>query len=471
MEIESWKFGANECSVTFTNGSEIIAMPYGEQSRGVRANILIVDEYALTDEDTILTVFVPMLTDVRTPPYTDLTEKEREKYKEDNKQLYLSSIRGADEWSYKRFVEYVDWMTDNHNSEYITVALPYNIGVRHGYIQRKTVEQSFRTGQENIELLLAEYTVQPIRGTNDAFYKFNVLNKARQEARPMVAMTNAEYAQLPMIMDGNTPKRDKTKWLFYLEKLPNEIRILSMDVALISGKSNDNTAFWVLRLIPNGSVFTRIFQYCETMNGVNSVIQCKRAKQLFYEFDCDYFVIDGSGVGQGVLDVATSETEDYERGEKYPAWTVIDSSDIKNLHRTIDSNAVPVVDCVKTSLADKSRMLVYSRDLFSVGGIVLLCETLDGQDYLNQEFNFYKIDDQNLRTRVLQSYAQTSVFINEAINLRQVVVQGRISAEERSGKRKDRVMSMIYALDFAKRLEDRSFANTNTSFLDYICFA
>jgi hypothetical protein len=40
--------------------------------------------------------------------------------------------------------------------------------------------------------------------------------------------------------------------------------------------------------------------------------------------------------------------------------------------------------------------------------------------------------------------------MNEAINLKQVSVQGRISAEEKSGRRKDRVMSLVYALDYAK---------------------
>jgi hypothetical protein len=144
-----------------------------------------------------------------------------------------------------------------------------------------------------------------------------------------------------------------------------------------------NTAFWVLRLIPNGNKYKKIFAYAESMNGINSLLQTLRAKQLFYEFDCDYFVIDGGGVGQGIVDISTVETEDPVRGEIYPAWTVANSDDLKNIHRTISENAVPIMVSVKTGIADKSRMLVHSRDEMATNNISLLVDMQDGIDYLN----------------------------------------------------------------------------------------
>ena len=95
-----------------------------------RCQILIVDEYVRTDKAVISRVFVPMLSSPRSPDYVDLTPKEREALPEEpNRQLYLSSIRGAEEWSYKAFLQYVDEMT-NGNKSYTTVALPYNLGVK-----------------------------------------------------------------------------------------------------------------------------------------------------------------------------------------------------------------------------------------------------------------------------------------------------------------------------------------------------
>jgi hypothetical protein len=70
-----------------------------------------------------------------------------------------------------------------------------------------------------------------------------------------------------------------------------------MDVAVMESSKNDNTAMWIIRLIPDNGKFRKLISYGESMHGINSLTQAKRAKQLFYELDCDYFVLDGQGVG------------------------------------------------------------------------------------------------------------------------------------------------------------------------------
>jgi hypothetical protein len=229
-EIKSVKTGLNESRIDFWNDSAIVTLPYSENALGVRANILIVDEFVRTEKEVISRVFVPMLSSPRSPDYTDLTSKEREALPEEpNRQLYLSSIRGADEWSYAKFLQYIDEMT-NGNTEYTTVALPYNIGVKNRYISRAIVQQSFKENQDSLEMLYAEYTCRPERGLNNSFYRYAVLQERREEARAMVAMSDFEYLQY---------KDNKSKFPFYQEKLPNEIRILAMDVALVESAKND----------------------------------------------------------------------------------------------------------------------------------------------------------------------------------------------------------------------------------------
>lgn len=462
QEIKDVKTGLNESRIDFNNGSAIITLPYSENSLGARCQILIVDEFVRTEKEVISRVFVPMLSSPRAPDYVDLTSKERQALPEEpNRQLYLSSIRGADEWSYAYFLQYIDSMT-NGDKQYITVALPYNLGVKNRYISRAIVEQSFKENQDSVEMLLAEYCCQPERGGGDSFYKYNVLAEKRTECRAFVPMNDFEYLEY---------KNDKSKWKYYVEKLPGEIRILSMDFAAVSSNKNDNTAIWILRLVRDGDGYKRIFSYAESMNGINTMQQVLRAKQLFYEFDCDYYVLDSCGSGIGCFDVATKETEDYNRGEIYPAWTVLNPEDLDKRQRTIDDNAVPVIYAAPSSgINNKSRMLIHSRDIFSTNKIAILVDTQDGLDYLNQTFQFYKEDNQDLRGRCLQSYAQTSAFINEAINLKQISVQGRTSVEEKSGRRKDRVMSMVYALDYAKKLEDELNTNNEANIFDYMFF-
>ncbi len=52
-EILDIKIGTHETSVTFRNGSSILAINASENTRGLRANILVVDEYRMIKGVTI----------------------------------------------------------------------------------------------------------------------------------------------------------------------------------------------------------------------------------------------------------------------------------------------------------------------------------------------------------------------------------------------------------------------------------
>lgn len=458
-EVSDVKVRDEESAIYFHNGSEIITVPYSENALGIRAHILIVDEFVRTEQAVLTRVFVPFLTNTRMPPYNDLTEEEKLAVPEEpNRQLYLSSIRRADEWSYAYFKTYVKQI-EKGSPDYTTVALPYNFGVKNRFINRKTVEQSFRENTDSREMLLAEYKCIPEKSTGNSFFAYNTINKRRTMERALVCMSDEEYI---------TYRNNRENYPYYVPKFDNEIRILSMDVALMPSARNDNTAFWILSLIPDGGKYKRMFIYAESMHGENAILQMKRAKQLFYEFDCDHFVIDANGLGQPVYDICTEETYDDQRGETYPAWTVADPNDIKNRERTISKSAVPVVWCVKTSPAEKSIMLTDSREILATDLVSFLVDADEARDYINKYYEYYRLEDEQLKNRILNPYVQTTLFVNEATNLEQIIVQGRLSAKEKSGRRKDRVMSYVYALGLAQQLEFDLYNNNDYNILDYI---
>ena len=158
VDVSNIKTGLNESEIPFYNGSKISTTVYGEGALGLRCHILIVDEFVRTEKEVITRVFDPMLSDGRKPMYLDIRDKDKklELYeKEDLKKLYLSSIRRADEWSYNTLETYINNMTDGNN-RYSAVVLPYQLGVKNGFIRRKNVEDAFKNNEENKELLLAE---------------------------------------------------------------------------------------------------------------------------------------------------------------------------------------------------------------------------------------------------------------------------------------------------------------------------
>lgn len=463
--VDKIKSGIEEPSIPFKNGSKIFAAVYGENSLGIRADILIIDEFVRTEKEIITRVFDPMLSDSRKPLYLDVkSKKEKRKYyeKEDLKKIYLSSIRRADEWSYKELENYIELMTSGDETYGATI-LPYQLGVKEGFISKKKVEDVFRSNMdESPEIIRAEYLAIPERGTGNSYFTYNMFEKIRNNSRALYCMSDLEYIEY---------KGNFQKWFLYQEKIPNEIRLLCIDIALLESSKNDNTAIFIIRLIPDGGRYKKVLAYGESMHGINSIIQVKRAKQLFYELECDWVVLDTQGSGQGIFDYATIETYDSERGVVYPAWTVTNYEDVKMVTRTISNEAVPVIYSVKTPVQLKSAMFSNMRNLITSGDLSLLSEMQEAIDYLNQYYKYYNIEDDDLKNRMLNSYAQTDMLINEAINLDQVVVQGYLSLKEKSGRRKDRVMAVAYGLWYAKKIEDEYINMSNsTNILDYVFY-
>ena len=98
--------------------------------------------------------------------------EERAKLTEPTRQLYLSSIRTEMEWSWDRFVTYLNAVIDG-DRKYGILSLPYQLGVKGGYILRDNVEQVFKQSPEMAEYLRAEYLAIPIRGDNGSFFKYS----------------------------------------------------------------------------------------------------------------------------------------------------------------------------------------------------------------------------------------------------------------------------------------------------------
>lgn len=169
----------------------------------------------------------------------------------------------------------------------------------------------------------------------------------------------------------------------------------------------------------------------------------------------------------------TDTTYDEIRDCIYPSWTVVNPEDVRMGTRAsqISSSSVPVVYSVKTPPDLLYNMIIYAKNLFDKEEINLLMDVDDAIDYLNNNYEFYKVENSEDRARILNSYAQTRVFINEAINLQQSISGGYIKLKEKSGRRKDRVMALIYGLWYANVLEEQLQNQSDSDLLDWICFA
>lgn len=122
-------------------------------------------------------------------------------------------------------------------------------------------------------------------------------------------------------------------------------------------------------------------------------------------------------------------------------------------------DALRCVWCIKASADFNSNVATLLRSGIKNRNINLLCSEFEAEEIV-KKVNGYKSMTPAEQTRLLMPYAQTSMMINEMINLEHELVNNKVKLKERPGMRKDRVSSLQYnyyvAQELSRNLKPRS---------------
>ena len=436
------KITANQAQIVFNNGSIIQVVTAGDSSRGKRCNVLLLDEFRLLDKDTIDTVLRKFLTLRRMPRYELLTEAERkaEYDKEKNLTLYLSSAYYKEHWSYQKCVDTFKAMVDDRRRQFVC-GLPYQLSIDAGLLDPELVaDEMCEAGFSDIKFY-TEMGALFFGSTEDAFFDFNTITKTRK-------------IKFPMLPD-NLSCRVKDNVFKIQTKQPSEKRILSVDIALMSSRKNDNdaTAIFINQLIPTkvGRYISNIV-YTEAHEGLNTFDLALLIRKYFDEFNCDYLVIDANGVGMGAVDLLVRDIVDTETGEVYPALSCINNPEIAS--RCAVQNAPKVIWAIKATAQQNSEMAYALREGFRSGRIRLLIDDFESEELLKEVAGYNKLSPIE-QTKFQLPYINTTLLINELINLQHEVNGDKIKIFEKHGMRKDRYSSLAYNYYVALQLEQK----------------
>jgi hypothetical protein len=324
--------------------------------------------------------------------------------------------------------------------DYFVCALPYTVSLYHGLLSRKFVEDE--RSHDNFDPIAWQMEMECLffGESEKAFFKFEDLQKNRSLIKPFYPLTNVEYLE-------NKGKRKKST------KMEGEIRLIGVDVAIMGGNDNDNTIFTCMRLLPNGDSYIKQVPYIESLNGQHSEKQAIRLKQLFEDFEADYVVMDTSGNGISLYDDCGRILYDEERDIEYPAWCAFNNDEMKN--RVLDKNALPVIYSLKVVKQEVNHDIAMSlRADLEKGRIKLLINELDAKDYLTEKHGFLKKTPEE-QAILLNPYIQTTILINEMINLEYEIRNGFVKLNEVGKNRKDRYSSLAYCNYYARELETK----------------
>lgn len=439
-EKESKMNGTNAL-IVFNNTSVIKVVTASDTARGNRCNVLLLDEFRLINKHTLDTVLRKFLTQRRMPRYSALTEEERryEYSKEKNLTMYLSSAYYKDNWSYLKCLDAWDAMVEGRRQ--FVCGFPYQLSIEEGLLDPETVEDEMsETDFSDIKWGM-EMDALFYGSGEDAFFDFDSIARNRK----------IKYPMLPNSVAAMVSSND----IKIIPKQKGEIRLLSVDVALMSSRKNlnDATAAFINRMLPTkAGRYTSNIVYPETYEGMRTDDQALVIRRMFDEYMCDYLILDTQGLGLGIYDCLARDITDQESGEIYPALSCCNNPEMAS--RCSSPNAPKVIWSIKASAQFNSDCAFLLREGFRSGRIRLLANEYEAEEHLKELKGYAKLNPP-ARMKFQLPYIQTTLLIDELINLQHDEVGGKIKIYEKSGMRKDRYSSLSYNYYVATQIENK----------------
>ncbi|KRN10820.1 prophage terminase, ATP subunit [Liquorilactobacillus mali KCTC 3596 = DSM 20444] len=440
------KSSLNVTEVTFLNGSRISAETSTDNSRGLRCNILIVDEFRMVKKDIIDKVLKPMLQVNRQPAYMSLPEYKDSKA-EENKEIYISSAWYKSHWIWDSFNNSLKKMLKGQS--FFVVDLPYQLSTHHKINSKERIMQIRTDDNMDQTGFNMEYEAMFVGENDKAYYKLTPLNNIRTINKTFIPPTDTEYLENKQKSNpkhlGNIKRADKS-----------ELRLISLDIALMGGNKNvknDTSAFTLIRLIKDGDSYRRDVVYLESIQkSIATEELAIRMKQLYYDFEADYVVMDANGNGLGVFDACCRVLYDSKRDVEYPAWSCINDEATNERNK---ADGIKIVYTVKANAQFNHKIAVQLKSNIENGKLRLPMNDIEKRSEFVSEGGFVKKSPEE-QQKLLYAYQQATALVNELVNLEYEVRDGGlIKIHEVGTTTKDRYSSIAYGNYYADELEKK----------------
>lgn len=441
-EIQDFSDSQNNCKCVLHNGSTIKVVACQESGRGERSTFTIGEEFRIMDKQKFDSIVKPFAYARQTPYLKNQKYQNIPELIEEPRQVLISSAYHKGLWWYKETMDTIKMMLDGEKTGFI--AFDYLMALKHNIKTKKAILRDKSTMDEIT--FLEEYENIPWGENSNAYFKLDMFNKNR-------GLKKSFYPLRQDILD-------KKKNPFDIKRTDGELRIVAIDIATRKGHENDNTIITCIRAIPTAKGYEREYVYIESHQGEHTEKQALRIKQIYYDFNGDYIVLDLQQAGITVFERLATVTKDEERGVEYDALTVYEHKSLSQKlieelkEKTLAINAKPVIYPIMASAKDNNDIAVDFRDKLQRNMCRFLVDMSDAEVYLNAHSKEFKnTQDTNLTSWYLKPYIETQLLINETINLEFTFLNGNIKLSTVGTARKDRYTSSSYGGWFISMLE------------------
>lgn len=411
--------GRDHCRYQLKNGSNYENLAARESTRGMRKHAGLLEECVGIDQKILQEVLIPLMNISR--QCMDGTTHDEEILNQS--QLYITTAGQKGSFSYEKLIQTLVQMIVENDKAYIlggTWRIPVLMG-----LQAKTFISDLRKDPTfNEASFEREYESKWTGNADNAFFngevfdKYRILSKAETEASDTRAK-NAYY-------------------------------VMGVDV----GRKGCQSVAIILKVNPqsqNNSIknIVNIYTY-EDMHFEDQAIELKK---LYYKYKCRRMVLDGNGLGIGLVDyMVKQQTDKY--GEIIPDFGIINDPDNYYSRFETDITERDAIYIVKAKAAFNTEAYSIVQSDLNTGKLKFLIEARLANTKLLATTNGKAMSPEQ-RAEYLRPYELTNILKEEMINLREETEGINITLKQ-TNKRilKDKFSALCYGLYYIKKEED-----------------
>ena len=412
--------GKEYAKYVFQNESYFDNIAARESSRGKRRHAGVIEECVGVDGQILSEVIIPtmnisrMCMDGSTHPEEQLNKS----------QLYITTAGYKNTYPYDKLIQFLVWQIVKPEKAMI-MGGTYKIPVLVKLLDKNFVKDLKMDGTFNESSFAREYESKWSGTVEDAFFNSESFDRNRILKQP-------EKEASGRIGKGG----------FY---------VLSMDV----GRKGCDSVVCVFKVTPQPQgVSLKQLVNIFTLSDEHFEDQCIKVKKLFYKFKAKRLVIDGNGLGIGLLDYLVKPQIDPDTNELFPDFGVYNDEDgyyKKYRTQNCEQDALYVI---KANAPINTEAHANAQTQLSSGKVKMLIDervaktkllgTKVGQNMTPEE-----------RAEYLKPFTLTSILKEEMMNLREETEGVNIILKQANrGIRKDKFSAFEYGLYYIKHEED-----------------
>ena len=351
-------------------------------------------------------------------------------YERHQPQTWISSASQKSDYCYQKLIDFTERSILDPDNIYVE-GCDYHVPVACGLMPIDFINDVKNDATFNEITFAQEYLSIFTGGASNSWIATSKLTRLRK-------IVNPHYKAKPI--SGNNGKD------FY---------VISVDVAR-SGEARSIACVWQVlpQTAPKKWIKKLVNLYTFRGDERHFQDQANALKRLIAAFNPREVIIDGTGLGRGLLDFMVIETFDHNTGETLPAYASFNDEELKKVQPPEAPKIINVL-IASASLNTEVYSIAYT-ELMS-GHVRLLIEENEAKSKLMATKSGQKMT-LDKRVAKLMPYEMTTRLIEEIGNLRvkATVGSGKNIALERINKdiQKDRFSALCYGLYSIRCFED-----------------